>query len=74
MQTVIREFRTVFVPDYQMIDMPGVYFLKGCLSFSQYPKPKFSADGKYFINLLPKDEGSAGYFRHVAKVTTEVGE
>ena len=49
-------------------------FLKEFLFFSQYPKPKFSADGKYFINLLPKDEGSAGYFRHVAKVSTEVGE
>ncbi|XP_065052362.1 dipeptidyl peptidase 4-like isoform X1 [Rhopilema esculentum] len=35
-----------------------------------YPKPKFANDGSYFINLLPKDEGSAGFFRHVAQVKT----
>eukprot|EP00794_Sanderia_malayensis_P017331 gene17331-19064_t len=45
--------------------------VKGGWVDDDYPKPKFSADGTYFVNLLPKNEGSSGSFRHVAKIRTE---
>jgi len=45
--------------------------VKGGWVDDDYPKPKFSKDGTYFLNLLPKSEGNAGFFRHLARVKTE---
>lgn len=37
-------------------------------------KPYFSADGSYYITMLPKEQPGMGDFRHLAKVTIGVSQ